>query len=428
MKILIVGSGGREHALAWKVAQSPLASEIFVAPGNGGTSQVAKNVAIKETEIDALIEFAQKQSIGLVIVGPEVPLSLGLVDAMEKVNIPCFGPTKACATLEASKAFAKEIMLAANVPTASSETFTNLQAALDYVEKKKAPLVIKADGLAAGKGVIIGQNMEEIIEALNSMFGGAFGEAGSKVVIEDFLVGEEASLFCLCDGETAIPFPSAQDHKTIGEGDVGLNTGGMGAYSPAPVLPDSEIERITDIVSRPILAEMKKRGTPFKGLLYAGLMLDGDKVNVIEYNVRFGDPECQPLLMRLESDLVELLLASTQGNLAGKKLQFTSKSALGVVVAAKGYPESYPKGMEIQGIETAERADSMNETKVFHAGTQEKDAKILSSGGRVLCVTALGDDLKQAQDKAYQALDKITMENSYSRRDIGSKGLKRLNK
>ncbi len=426
MNILIVGSGGREHALAWKIAQSKHAEEIFVAPGNGGTSQIAKNIPIKETEIDELVAFAKEKNIGLVVVGPEVPLSLGLVDAMDAQKIPCFGPTKACATLEASKAFAKEVMLAANVPTASSETFTELDKALEYVSKKNAPLVIKADGLAAGKGVIIGQSLEEINEALRAMFGGIFGSAGSKVVIEDFLVGEEASLFCLCDGENAIPFPSAQDHKTIGEGDVGLNTGGMGAYSPAPVLPDSEIERITDIVSRPILAEMKKRGTPFKGLLYAGLMLDGDKVNVIEYNVRFGDPECQPLLMRLESDLVELLMACVEGTLKGKSLQFTEKSALGVVVAAKGYPETYPKGMEIQGIEEAEQSDTQLGCKVFHAGTTEKEGKILSSGGRVLCVTALGDDLKQAQTKAYNALDKINMEESYSRRDIGSKGLKRL--
>ncbi len=421
MKILIVGSGGREHALAWKIAQSKNVKEIFVAPGNGGTSQIAKNIPIKESESDKLLSFAKENAIDLVVVGPEAPLSNGLVDMLEKAHIPAFGPSKACAKLEYSKAFAKEIMQIANVPTAQSETFTDLQSAIEYADKKGAPLVVKADGLAAGKGVIICHTHDEITDALKAMFSGAFGDAGKKVVLEDYLLGEEASLFCLCDGTHAIPFPSAQDHKTIGEGDVGLNTGGMGAYSPAPVLPDSELERITDIVARPILKEMAERGTPFKGLLYAGLMIDHNRVNVIEYNVRFGDPECQPLLMRLESDLVELLMASAKGQLADKKLLFSPKTALGVVIASKGYPEDYPKGMKITGIDKAESED----VKVFHAGTKEENKEIISSGGRVMCVTALNDDLASAQEKAYNALQNIQMENSYYRKDIGFKGIDR---
>ncbi len=421
MKILIIGSGGREHALAWKIAQSEKVKEIFVAPGNGGTLQVAKNIDIKESESEKIVEFAKNNAIDLVVVGPEAPLSNGLVDMLEKVHIPAFGPSKACAKLEYSKAFAKEIMELANVPTAQSKTFTDLHSALEYADIKGAPLVVKADGLAAGKGVIICHTLAEIIDALKAMFSGAFGDAGKKVVLEDYLLGEEASLFCLCDGETAIPFPSAQDHKTIGEGDVGLNTGGMGAYSPAPVLPDSELERITDIVARPILKEMAKRGTPYKGLLYAGLMLDHNRVNVIEYNVRFGDPECQPLLMRLESDLVDLLMASAKGELADKKLLFSPKTALGVVIAAKGYPETYPKGMHITGIDKAEN----EHTKVFHAGTKEENGSIVSSGGRVMCVTALSDDLVSAQEDAYAAIKNISMENAYYRRDIGFKGIDR---
>ncbi len=423
MNILIVGSGGREHALAWKVSQSSHAEKIFVAPGNGGTAQIAENVSIKETEIEKLIQFAKDNAIGLVIVGPEVPLSLGLVDAMDAENIPCFGPKKACARLEASKSFAKEVMQAAQVPTAYAKVLNNIGDAFEYIMQKKAPLVIKADGLAAGKGVIVAYDQNEVVNAIESMFDGAFGDAGTTVVIEDFLVGEEVSLLCFCDGETAVPLPSAQDHKTIGEGDLGLNTGGMGAYSPAPVLPDSKLEEVTDIVVRPILKEMAKRGTPFKGILYAGLMMTEEGPKVIEYNVRFGDPECQPLLMRLDVDIVELLMLCVQEKLSEAKLSIIKESALGVVISAAGYPEDYPKGMEINGIEEAEKIEN---TKVFQAGTKEENGKLLSNGGRVLCVTSVGNDLKEAQEKAYQAVQKISMDKSYYRRDIGAKGIKRL--
>ncbi len=420
MKILIVGSGGREHALAWKILQSKFCEELFVAPGNGGTGEIAKNISIKETEIDKIVEFAENEHIDLVVVGPEVPLSLGLADALEAKKIPCFGPSKACAKLESSKSFAKEVMEAAKVPTASAEVFDDIADALEYIMTKSLPLVIKADGLAAGKGVIIAHSVDEVVHALEQMFDGAFGDAGTKVVIEDFLVGEEVSLLCLCDGERALPLPSAQDHKTINEGDVGLNTGGMGAYSPAPVLPDEKLKEVTDIVVLPILQEMKKRGTPFKGILYAGLMMTNEGPKVIEYNVRFGDPECQPLLMRLESDLVGLLLSCAQGRLENATLSLKEESALGVVIAAKGYPEAYPKGMEILGISEAE---SNSNIKVFQAGTKKEGEKLLANGGRVLCVTALGNDLKTAQDLAYKGVENIKMNDAYFRRDIGFKGL-----
>ncbi len=421
MKVLIIGSGGREHALAWKIAQSDKVTELFVAPGNGGTSQIAKNIPIKESEIEELVEYALLYAIDLVIVGPEAPLSQGIVDRMTEETVLCFGPTKACAKLEYSKAFAKEVMQAANVPTSNSKTISTMEDALKYKEENGLPLVVKADGLAAGKGVIICHTDAEFEDAVGLMLLGGFGDAGKTIVLEEFLVGEEASLFCLCDGENAIPFPSAQDHKTIGEGDVGLNTGGMGAYSPAPVLPDSELERITDIVARPILKEMAKRGTPYKGLLYCGLMMNNNEPKVIEYNVRFGDPECQPLLMRLESDLFDLLTACAEGKLKDKKLLISDKTALGVVVAAKGYPEEYPKGMKIENIDKAESEN----VKVFHAGTKEENGEILSSGGRVMCVTALSDSLENAQKNAYTALEQISMKDSYYRRDIGFKGLNR---
>lgn len=421
MKILIIGSGGREHTLAWKVLQSPLTKELFVAPGNGGTAGIAVNIPIKETEIEKLVAFAQEKEIDFVIVGPEVPLSMGIVDSMTEKNIACFGPTKAAAYLEASKSFAKEVMLAAKVPTAYAQVFHTLADTLAYVSERGAPLVVKADGLAAGKGVVVGLDQDTIVNALEEFYGQK-NDGDFTVVIEDLLIGEEASLLCFCDGETALPLPSAQDHKTIDEGDVGLNTGGMGAYSPAPVLPDDKLEEVTDMVVRPILKEMAKRGTPFKGILYAGLMMTKEGPQVIEYNVRFGDPECQSLLMRLESDLVEILLLSAKGELKDTTLKISKKSALNVVLAAKGYPKDYPKGMEINGIEKAEEIENV---KVFHAGTTEKLGKIYSSGGRVLCTSALADSLKQAQENAYKALAKIEMEDSYFRRDIGAKGLKR---
>lgn len=424
MRILVIGSGGREHALAWKIAQSHLVEEIFVAPGNGGTCE--HNVAISDSDIDGLVNFVKEKHIDFVVPGPELPLTLGITDAMEAIGVPCFGPSKACAKLEGSKAFSKEVMVAANIPTAAYGTFQDIDKALAFIDGHQAPLVVKADGLAAGKGVIIAQTAEEAKDAARSMLSDKkFGDAGNTVVIEEFLAGEELSLLCFCDGENALALPSAQDHKAIGEGDTGLNTGGMGAYSPAPLAQDEELEKLADITVRPLLKEMAKRGTPFKGILYAGLMMTANGVKVLEYNVRFGDPECQPLLMRMKSDILPVMQACVSGELKSKniRLELYPQSALGVVFAAKGYPESYPKGMEITGIN---EADSMDGVKVFQAGTKAEGGKILSNGGRILCIVALGDTLQEAKDKSYQAVSKIHMENSYYRRDIGDKGIRRL--
>ena len=424
MRILIIGSGGREHALTWKLSQRPDVDEIFVAPGNGGTAGIAVNVPIKDNDIPALVAFAKEKAVDLVVPGPELPLTLGVVDAMKEAGIPCFGPVAACARLEGSKSFAKEVMQAAGVPTAAAGVFTNRADADAFAASHGAPLVIKADGLAAGKGVIVAMTDEEVKAALDLMFeNSAFGDAGSTVLIEEFLRGEEVSLLCFCDGKTALPRPSAQDHKAVFDGDKGPNTGGMGAYSPAPVLPDEKLDAMADIVARPILAEMTRRGTPFTGILYAGLMMTADGPKVLEYNVRFGDPECQPLLMRLKNDLADVMTACIEGRLDSIKLEIEDRSALGVVLTSAGYPGSYPKGMPISGIEEAE---NMDDVQVFQAGTRKEGDRILANGGRVLCVTALGKDLKDAQKRAYEGLDHLTMEHSQFRNDIGLKGLKRL--
>ena len=424
MRILVVGSGGREHALAWKLKQSPLTDELWVAPGNGGTASVAENVPIKDNDIEALTAFAREHKVDLVVPGPELPLTLGITDAMEAEGIACFGPSAACARLEGSKSFAKQIMDEAGVPTAAYGVFHEAEAARDFVCRHGAPLVIKADGLAAGKGVIIAHTEAEALEALDAMFKDRrFGEAGSTVVIEEFLVGEEVSLLCFCDGLTALPLPSAQDHKAAFDGDTGPNTGGMGAYSPAPVLPDADLEKLTELTVRPVLRAMAKRGTPYRGILYAGLMMCADGPKVLEYNVRFGDPECQPLLMRLESDLPALMLAGTRGGLGEMSLQLRPEAALGVVIAADGYPGEYARGMAITGISEAEARGGV---QVFQAGTRQEGDTLLSSGGRVLCVTALGKDLADARARAYRAVDCVHMEGSRFRRDIGVKGLKRL--
>lgn len=424
MRILVIGSGGREHALAWKINQSPLVEEIFVAPGNGGTFE--HNVPISDSDIEGLVNFVKEKKIDFVVPGPELPLTLGITDAMEAIGVPCFGPSKACAKLEGSKAFSKEVMVKAGIPTAAYGTFQDMDKAFAFIDAHKAPLVVKADGLAAGKGVIIAQTAEEAKNAVKLMLGDKkFGDAGNTVVIEEFLVGEELSLLCFCDGETALALPSAQDHKAIGEGDTGANTGGMGAYSPAPLAQDEELEKLADITVRPLLKEMAKRGTPFKGILYAGLMMTADGVKVLEYNVRFGDPECQPLLMRMKSDILPIMQACVEGKLKERniRLDLYPESALGVVFAAKGYPESYPKGMEISGID---KADAMENVKVFQAGTKFENGKILANGGRLLCVVALGKTLQEAKDTSYKAVQEIKMENSYYRRDIGDKGIRRL--
>ena len=423
MRVLIIGSGGREHALSWKIARGGKAERIYCAPGNGGTAQEGENIPLKDSDVAGLVAFAKENAIDFVIPGPELPLTLGVVDAMRQAGVRCFGPSQWCAQLEGSKAFAKDIMQKAGVPTAACGVFTELEAARAFVEEKGAPIVIKADGLAAGKGVIVAQTREEALDALDRIMGGVFGEAGSRVVIEEFLVGEEVSLLAFCDGTTALPLPSAQDHKAVFDGDTGPNTGGMGAYSPAPILPDTDLEKMADLAIRPILKEMARQGHPFTGILYAGLMMTEDGPKVLEYNVRFGDPECKPLLMRLESDLLDVMGACIDGRLADVKLALRPESALGVVIAAEGYPGDYPKGMEIKGIDVV---DALPDTKVFQAGTKREGSRTLSSGGRVLCVTALGKGLAEAQKRAYEAVAKIDMEKSQHRSDIGAKGLRRL--
>ncbi|MEW5772938.1 MAG: phosphoribosylamine--glycine ligase [Thermodesulfobacteriota bacterium] len=423
MKVLIVGSGGREHTLAWKLRQSPLVSELFIAPGNGGTAAEGVNVAIRDDDVPALVAFAKENSIGLVVAGPEAPLVLGLTDAMSAAGIPCFGPDGFAANLEGSKSFAKTVMAEAGVPTAAFQVFTDFAAAKAHVESRPLPMVLKADGLAAGKGVVVAKTRQEALEALDEMMvRKVFGPAGDKVVVEDALVGEEASFLAFCDGTAAVCMPSSQDHKPIGEGDTGPNTGGMGAYSPAPVLPASDWEKTADLCIRPILRRMAELGHPFKGVLYAGLMYTASGPMVLEYNVRFGDPECQPLLSRLDSDLAAIMLACIRGELPKADVRWSADTAICVVMAAAGYPRSYPKGMAISGIPAAE---ALGRVKVFHAGTKAAAGGAVTSGGRVLGVTALGPDLKSAQALAYKAVELVSFENSYARRDIGNKGIGR---
>lgn len=424
MRVLVIGSGGREHALVWKLSQSPLVDRIFVAPGNGGTASIAQNVEIDAKEIDKLVKFARDNNIGLVVPGPELPLTLGITDAMREAGIPCFGPDKFCAQLEGSKSFAKNVMLKANVPTAKYGVFTSVEDARKFVRESGSPLVVKADGLAAGKGVVVTSTEEEALKAVEDMLeNGMFGGAGTKIIIEEKLEGEEVSLLCLCDGKKAMPLPSAQDHKAAFDHDAGPNTGGMGAYSPAPILPDAELEKMADLTVRPILEEMAKRGHPYKGILYAGLMITARGPKVLEYNARFGDPECQPLLLRLQSDLAELMLACVDGNLEKGKPLFSSKPALGVVLAAEGYPGKYPRDLPISGIDKAGK----NGALVFHSGTRLSGTEIKSTGGRVLCVTAAGNTLSEARDNAYAALAQINMPHGFYRHDIGDKGLKLAN-
>ncbi len=423
MKVLIIGSGGREHALAWKIRQSPLVSEVLTAPGNGGTCEEGRNVPLAADDVPGLVAFAREQGIDLVIPGPELPLTLGVADAMREAGIPCFGPSAWCAQLEGSKTFAKNFMRRAGVPTADWGVFTDADAARAFVREKGAPIVIKADGLAAGKGVIVARSEEEALEAVAGLLERReLGEAGASVVIEEFLEGEEVSLLAFCDGETALPLPSAQDHKAAFDGDTGPNTGGMGAYSPAPILPDDRLEAAADLTIRPILAEMRRQGHPFTGILYAGLMITAEGPKVLEYNVRFGDPECQPLLMRLRSDLPALFQACLAGRLRDVALEVDPRSALGVVVAAAGYPGPYEKGMPVEGLADA---DALPGCKTFQAGTTRDEDGLRACGGRVLCVTALGDTLAAAQKNAYEALERVRMPGGRRRTDIGNKGLRR---
>ena len=425
MRILVIGSGGREHALAWKLGQSPRVDAVLVAPGNGGTqADGAVNKPVAVDDLDGLVRLARQERVDLVVPGPELPLTMGIADALAEAGIPCFGPDKYCARMEGSKIFAKDIMLRANVPTARFTVAHDAAQAAAHIAHSGTPLVIKADGLAAGKGVVVAQTKEDALAAVHDIMEmRAFGMAGERILLEECLKGEEVSLLCLCDGERAIPLPSAQDHKAAGENDTGPNTGGMGAYTPAPVLPDSRLERMTDLTIRPILRELARAGHPFIGVLYAGLMLTEDGPRVLEYNVRFGDPECQPLLMRFEGDLAQVMLDCVHGRLDAASLGYRPQTALGVVLAAKGYPAGYQKGMPVTGLELAEETPGV---KVFHSGTALLNGRVVSSGGRVLCVTALGDDLSAAQSRAYAALRQIHMPDSFYRADIGQKGVQRL--
>ncbi len=423
LNILIVGAGGREHALAWKISQSPLLGKLYIAPGNGGTALHGTNVAINDNDIDGIVAFARDNEIGLVVAGPELPLVLGLKEALDAVRIPCFGPCAFAAQLEGSKAFAKNMMRETGVPTADFRVFDTYETALAYVRTQPLPMVIKADGLAAGKGVVIAQTMAEAEDALKDMMlDMVFGEAGMTVVVEEALVGEEASFLAFCDGTTVVPMPSLQDHKRVGDGDTGLNTGGMGAYSPAPVLPQEQYAAMADLAIKPITEHLASIGQPFKGVLYAGLMMTARGPMVLEYNVRFGDPECQPLMARLKSDLIETMMACVQGKLDPAQVVFHEETSCCVVMAAKGYPQSYPKGMVITGIDEAEKVETVT---VFQAGTRLQDGHTVSCGGRVLGVTALGADLQEARQRAYRAVEKISYENSYYRTDIAVKGLRR---
>ena len=424
MRILIIGSGGREHALAWKLNQSPKKPEIFIAPGNGGTALEGTNVLIADSNIAGLMEFVARERIDFVSPGPELPLVLGIVDACEKAGVTCFGPRAYAAALEGSKAFAKTVMRENGVPTADFAVFSDHVEAVAYVRAKGAPIVVKADGLAAGKGVVVAKTLEQALEALDDMMvKKIFGPAGETVVIEDVLVGEEASFLAFCQGDTVLPLPAAQDHKAVFDGDTGPNTGGMGAYSPAPVLPESQYGEIVERVIRPVLKGMEARGCPYSGILYAGLMMTVEGPKVVEFNCRFGDPECQPLLMRLDGDLLEVMLACAEGRLDGVNLAHKPETAICVVMAAAGYPGEYPKGMAISGLAEAE-AVAPGRVKVFQAGTKDTGKETVSNGGRVLGVTALGADLAEAQEAAYAALARIHMENSHFRRDIGNKGLR----
>lgn len=424
MKVLVIGGGGREHALAWKAAQSPLISEVFVAPGNAGTALEDKlsNIDINAEDITALCEFAKKSNIGLTIVGPEAPLVNGVVDLFQSEGLKIFGPSQKASQLEGSKTFTKDFLARHNIPSADYQSFTEIEPAINYLEKVGAPIVIKADGLAAGKGVILAETTQQAISAVKDMLAGnTFGEAGHRVVIEEFLNGEEASFICMVDGVNILPMATSQDHKARDNGDKGPNTGGMGAYSPAPIVTDEMSQRVMDEVIKPTVEGMAAEGASYTGFLYAGLMIDDQGIpKVLEYNCRFGDPETQPIMMRLKSDLVEHCLAATEQQLDQQIAVWNDKVSLGVVLAASGYPDQYAKGELINNIppETAE-------SKVFHAGTTlNSNQQLVSNGGRVLCAVALGSDVQKAQQAAYKILHQIDWPGSYFRTDIGFKAIK----
>ena len=416
MNVLLIGGGGREHALAWKLRMSPLLGTLYCAPGNAGIAAVAECVALDAGDHDAVVRFCKDKDIGLVVVGPEAALVAGLADDLEAQGIAVFGSSKAASQLEGSKGFTKDLCTEFGIPTGAYGRFRDAQAAKSYVASQPVPIVVKADGLAAGKGVVIANSRAEADAAIDACFSGAFGAAGAEVVVEEFLDGEEASFFALVDGDTALPLATAQDHKRVHDGDTGPNTGGMGAYSPAPIMTEALTKRVMDEIITPTVAAMKARGMPFKGVLYAGLMIENGAPKLIEYNVRFGDPEAQPLVMRLKSDLLPALIATAQGTLQGLTLDWHDDAALCVVMAAKGYPGAYEKGSEIKGLTDA-AADP--EVEIFHAGTKREGDRILANGGRVLGVTARGKDIQAAQARAYAAVDKIDWPGGFCRRDIG---------
>ncbi len=425
MKVLVIGSGGREHALAWKAAQSQKVEKVFVAPGNAGTAREHKveNVAVGASDINALVDLAGREGVDLAIVGPEAPLVEGITEAFNRAGLPCFGPTRGASQLEGSKAFCKDFLARHNIPTAAYENFTEIESAKAYIRKQGTPIVIKADGLAAGKGVIIAQTEAEAFSAAEGMLiGNAFGEAGHRVVVEEYLQGEEASFIVMVDGKNILPLATSQDHKARDNGDIGPNTGGMGAYSPAPVVTAERYERIMKEVIEPTVTGMASEGHPYIGFLYAGVMITADNTpKVLEYNCRFGDPETQPILLRLKSDLVELCQAALDGRLDQIQAEWDERVALGVVMAAGGYPEGYRKGDIISGLPEQKQEG----LKVFHAGTKIQDGRIVTSGGRVLCATALGASVSEAQARAYELVKKITWDNVYYRTDIGHRAVAR---
>ncbi len=423
MKVLVVGAGGREHALCWAIAKSPKCSEVICAPGNAGIANVARCLDVSAEDVPGLVALAQAEKVGLVVVGPEAPLVAGLVDRLQEEGIKAFGPSAAAAAIEGSKGVMKDLCAKHNIPTADYARFDEPDGAKEYIRAHGAPIVVKADGLAAGKGVILCRNENEAYAAIDHiMVEEAFGAAGAEVVVEEFMTGEEASFFAIVDGEHALPLVAAQDHKAVYDGDEGPNTGGMGAYTPAPVIDAAMSKRIMDEIILPTIKGMAADGNPYRGVLFAGLMITDKGPRLIEYNCRFGDPECQPIMSRLNSDLLEVLLAAVDGTLDKIKLKWSRSSALTVVMAAKGYPGSYKKGTEIKGIEAAEKIAGV---QVFHAGTRQEDGRLLANGGRVLGVTATGSSIEVAQKKAYKAIEAIDWPEGFCRSDIGWRAIGR---
>ncbi|WP_454181486.1 phosphoribosylamine--glycine ligase [Parvibaculum sp. MBR-TMA-1.3b-4.2] len=422
MNILVIGSGGREHALCWAISKSPLCDALYCAPGNGGTREVAENVDLSPLDFDGIVGFCRNNDIGFVVVGPEDPLVNGLVDRLDAEGIKAFGPSAGAAQLEGSKGFTKDICAEFNIPTAAYGRFSQAEPAKAFVRERGAPIVVKADGLAAGKGVIIAETVDKAEAAIDEIMAGRFGSAGAEVVVEEFLTGEEASFFAICDGELAVPLVAAQDHKRVFDNDEGPNTGGMGAYSPAPVMTAAMCERVMEDIVNPTLAAMRAKGFPFKGVLFAGLMITAEGPQLIEYNTRFGDPECQVLMMRLDSDLLSALVAAADGKLGGVALDWKNETALTVVMASKGYPGSYPKNTEIRGLD---KASALEGVQVFHAGTTRDGDRLLATGGRVLNVTATGASVAEAQARAYEAVRLIDWLEGFCRNDIGWRAIER---